>query len=40
MSQKIAEIERNPESTKEEKRLVDLKEYLKELDKKPNIIFY
>lgn len=29
MSQKIAEIERNPESTKEEKRLVDLKEYLK-----------
>lgn len=29
MSQKIADIERNPESTKEEKRLVDLKEYLK-----------
>ena len=29
MSQKIAEIERNPDSTKEEKRLVDLKEYLK-----------
>ena len=30
ISQKIAEIEKNPESTKEEKRLVDLKEYLKE----------
>ncbi len=29
MSQKIAEIEKNPEPTKEEKRLVDLKEYLK-----------
>ena len=29
MSQKLAEIEKNPESTKEEKRLVDLKEYLK-----------
>ena len=30
ISQKIAEIEKNPESTKEEKRLADLKEYLKE----------